>query len=206
MSGYDRFHLVDLGTSAGLNLAIDLYNYRLGDMSWGPESPVVLSTESRGEAPLLHEFTVLSRTGLDLNPINPKDADDRRWLEALIWPEHEERRQRLVAALDLVSDVDTTLIAGDALETLGPILSALPPGEPAVVMNSFSLVQFDEPHRCRIEEIADEARRSRPVFRVSMELLHIEDWAELTIDDGSGPTVVGQAHPHGEWVELYALP
>ena len=29
---------------------------------------------------------------------------------------------------------------------------------------------------------------------------------KLTIDDGSGPEVIGQGHPHGEWVELYARP
>jgi hypothetical protein len=40
-----------------------------------------------------------------------------------------------------------------------------------------------------------------------MELL---DWgdkaATLTIDDGTGPVEVGLAQPHGEWLELYALP
>ncbi len=30
-----------------------------------------------------------------------------------------------------------------------------------------------------------------------------DDWAGLVVDDGSGATVVGQAHPHGEWIELY---
>ena len=25
----------------------------------------------------------------------------------------------------------------------------------------------------------------------------------LVIDDGSRPTTVGQAHPHGEWIELF---
>jgi hypothetical protein len=25
----------------------------------------------------------------------------------------------------------------------------------------------------------------------------------LVIDDGIGPTTVGQAHPHGEWIELF---
>lgn len=206
MSGFDSFHLIDLGTSAGLNLAMDLYSYRFDDLSWGPESSVVLKTEVRGVTPSLREFTVLSRTGLDLNPINPQAADDRRWLEALVWPEHEERRNRLVAALDLLSDVETALIGGDALETLGPVLAALPPGEPAVVMNSFALLQLDEQQRLRIEEIADEARTSRPVFRASMELLHIEESTQLSVDDGLGATVVGGAHPHGEWIEFYARP
>jgi hypothetical protein len=31
-----------------------------------------------------------------------------------------------------------------------------------------------------------------------------DDWAQLMVDDGSGARIVGQAHPHGEWVEIYA--
>jgi hypothetical protein len=30
-----------------------------------------------------------------------------------------------------------------------------------------------------------------------------DDWAHLLIDDGSGLRNVGQAHPHGEWVEIW---
>jgi hypothetical protein len=30
-----------------------------------------------------------------------------------------------------------------------------------------------------------------------------DDWARLVADDGDGARVIGQAHPHGEWIELY---
>jgi hypothetical protein len=148
---------------------------------------------------------VLSRTGLDLNPINPADESDRRWLDALIWPEHVERRARLRSALDMVASLDIDFIAGDALETLPDALDGLPVGDPAVVMSSFTLNQFDAAQRDRLDSIVSGARPSRPIHRVSMgELLDESDgWADLVVDDGNGALTVGRAHPHGEWIELY---
>lgn len=206
-SRFDSFHLVDLGTSAGLNLALDLYRYRIGEVEWGPESEVHLTAESRGVTPALGDIDVLSRTGLDLNPIDPSNEDHRRWLDALIWPEHWQRRHRLRAALDKVASIQMELVPGNALVTLDAVLSGLPPGEPAIVMNSYSLIQFTPEQRDEIEAIVRRARVQRSVHRVSMESLNkAEDWAPLAVDSGDGVRQVGQAHPHGEWIELYARP
>lgn len=205
MGPFPAFHLIDLGASAGLNLALDLYHYRIGDVEWGPESDVDLIAESRGVTPTLGDIEVLSRIGLDLHPIDPADEDHRRWLDALIWPEHVERRERLRAALEMVASVPKDLIPGNALTTLGGVLAGLPPGEPAVVMNSFALIQFTADQRDEVEAIVEHARELRPVHRVSMEALHKADgWAHLIIDSGDGMSQVGQAHPHGEWIDLYA--
>ena len=204
MAPFDRFHLIDVGTSAGLNLGLDRYRYRIGDLGWGPDSPVALSSDLRGGSPRLREIEVLGRIGLDLNPIDPADEDARLWLDALIWPEHVERRGRLRAALDLVARMKIELVAGDALATLPGVLAGLPSGQPAIVLNSFALIQFSAEQRDQLETIAAGARSERPVFRVSMEVLDKnDDWARLVVDDGSGPKQVGQAHPHGEWVELF---
>lgn len=203
-SSLSRFHLVDLGTSAGLNLLVDLYHYRWDGIEWGPDSPVTLETELRGSGPEPREIRVLSRTGLDLNPIDPSDADDRLWLEALIWPEHETRRQRLRAALELARGVDIRFVAGPALETLGPTLVDLPEAEPAMVINSFTLNQFPSEAREEVDQIVTRARRSRPIARVAYEHRAREDrWPKISVDDGSGEVMIGQAHPHGEWVELW---
>ena len=201
---FERFHLVEIGTSAGLNLALDRYRYRFGDLEWGPESTVVLEGEWRGSRFPLHDIEVMSRIGLDLNPILPGDTDSKMWLDALIWPEHTERRARLRNALGLVSGLGLEMVAGDALETLPEVLDLLPSGEPVVVMNAFSLNQFTPEGRDRVEEICDQARASRPVFRVSMEVLDKEDdWARLSVATVGTLERIGQAHPHGEWVETW---
>jgi hypothetical protein len=204
MSPFDSFHLIDVGASAGLNLAIDRYGYRYGDRDWNLTSELELTGEWRGRSVPFHEIEVLGRTALDLNPIDPADETARRWLDALIWPEHEERRSRLRSALDLVSKLDIEAIAGDAVETLPGVLAALPAGVPVVVMISFTLGQLEPARRGRLEEIVAAGRSHRPIHRISMEALDkSDDWAQLVVDDGSGPQTVGQAHPHGEWVEIY---
>lgn len=206
-TSFSRFHLVDLGASAGLNLLLDHYRYRWNGVEWGPDSPLLLETESRGRAPVPADIEVLSRTGLDLNPIDPADADDRLWLEALVWPEHAERRSRLEAALEMASGAAIDMVAGSALDTLGPVLDELPEGEPVVVMNSFTLNQFTQEGRVRVAEIVAQARNERPVARVFFEHVQPEDaWHTIGIDTGSGETVLGEGHPHGEWVEFYARP
>lgn len=204
MAGFDRFHLVDVGTSAGLNLGLDRYHYRFGDVEWGPPSKLTLVADTRGVAPVLHEIEISSRIGLDLNPLDPNDGDARRWLEALIWPERDDRRRRLRSAFEVMADVEIEMVPGDAIETLPAVLHSLPDEDPVVVMNSFALNQVSPDGRQTVDEICRRARSTRPVHRVMMEVIdESDDWARLVTDDGSGPVEVGQAHPHGVWIELY---
>ena len=207
LTPFTRFHLLDVGSSAGLNLNLDLYHYRWGDLEWGPPSTVNLVTESRGVEPQPRSIEVASRVGLDLNRIDAADPKDRMWLEALVWPEHFERRRRLAEALELAVRNPVDVVEGDALETMEPLLEALPSEEPAIVMHSFALLQFSREARSSFREILHRRRGDRPIYEISFDALGREDGAGgLTIDDGNGPIEVGTAHPHGEWVEIYARP
>lgn len=202
-SPYDEFHLVEIGTSAGINLALDHFEYEFEGAHWGPDSAVLLSAEVRGDPPRLRPFDIGKRVGIDLNLIDRNDAADRQWLEALIWPEHEERRERLRRALDLTSEMEFELVEGSVLDELAAVLGDLPPGEPAVVMNSFVLNQLDSHQREQVEEIAEEARKARPIYRVSFEFIDKDDdWARLRVGSGRELVDLGTAHPHGEWIDL----
>lgn len=200
---FEEFHLVDLGTSAGLNLAFDRYRYVFGDLTWGPTSPVVLEAEAKGDPPRVRPVAIGRRVGIDLNIVDPAQSDDRRWLDALIWPEHAERRQRLRDALELAATVDKELIEASFLEVLEDVLTGLPGSEPVVVMNSFSLIQLDPAQREQIAEVIEAARSRRPIHRVSLELIDkSDDWARLEVGSGAEMLQLGTAHPHGEWVDL----
>lgn len=200
----DEFHLIDVGCSAGLNLALDRYRYRWSDLGWGSESSLTLESELRGREPLPRDVEVLSRTGLDLNPVNPADPDDRLWLWSLIWPEQHSRRERLVAALELIGDVPIDFVSGDAVLSLGQVLESLPQGEPAIVMNSFAMNQFSPGMRGELEAMVAKHRANREIHRLSFEVYNSpNEWASLQVDSGSGFEIVGQAHIHGEWLDLY---
>jgi len=199
---HDEFHLVDFGTSAGLNLALDRYSYRWDGVTWG-SGRVRIEAESRGRPPVPRDIRVMSRIGLDLNPIDPASEDERDWLVALIWPEQHERRERLTAALDEMGRVDYQLVPGDAIQTLEATLERMPAGDPVVVMNSFVFIQLTPEQREAVDEVVGAARERRPVLRASMEIVIKEDvGARLVVDDGSGPEEIGRAHTHGEWIDL----
>ena len=202
-SPFEGFHLVEIGTSAGINLALDRFNYDFDGKAWGPDSPVHLSAEVRGDAPRLRPIEIGRRVGIDIHLIDRTDSSDRQWLDALIWPEHEERRDRLRRALDVTSEMEFELVEGSVLDVLGAALDDLPPGEPAVVVNSFVLIQLDQEQRQQVEDIVQEARQKRPIYRISFEFIDKnDDWARIEVGSGRGLVDLGRAHPHGEWIDL----
>lgn len=205
------FHLVEIGTSAGLNLIYD--RYRIAFSGWhtfGPiHSPVLLRTELRGTGRPPSDTGLpvpLSRIGLDLNPLDCTRQDDRDWLEALIWPGQTVRAERLKAACDLAATTDLDLRAGDALELLPATLSGLPAGEPVVLSHSWVFSQFSQAEQQRLHAILSEAGAGRPLSRVGLE------WApdaesEITLTDydlDRKSRRLATCHPHGRWLHWVA--
>jgi hypothetical protein len=179
-----------VGTSAGLNLGLNRYRYRWDELEWGPESTVLLESELRGADLSLRDIEVLSRAGLDLNPVDVRDPDERLWPEALIWPEHHQRRARLTAALDLIRNLPVGLVAGDALETLGPILEGIPGNDPVVMMSSFIGLQLTVDQHQQLSDVVSGQRTQREMLHVSMEArVRGDNSARVIVDDGSGGRV-----------------
>ncbi len=95
--------LLEIGTSAGLNLAWDQYRYQIGESGWGdPASPVQLADEyaTRWDPPAV-DVRIHSRQGCDLNPIDPVTPEGRARLLSFVWPEKLERFRQLDAAIRL---------------------------------------------------------------------------------------------------------
>ena len=135
--------LLEVGASAGLCLCLDRYSYRFSgdtgvdlDPADGP-SRVLLPCEVHGDPALPGALPeVVWRAGLDLNPLDVDDDDAMRWLETLIWPEHEDRRRRLAAAVDVVRADPPRLVAGDLNDDLPRLAAEAPRGAPLVVFHS----------------------------------------------------------------------
>ncbi len=166
--------VVEIGASAGLNLWWDRYGYdygdgrRYGDLRAGVQLTCDLRGDRRPIIPAVFP-TVADRVGVDLNPIDPSDAEATRWLRALIWPEHAERADLLQRALEMVRQNPPHLLAGDILDVLPPILAAVPRDTTLCLLHTFALYEFPEDAREQVLALlADEARR-RAFFRVSME-------------------------------------
>ncbi|MDM5248914.1 DUF2332 domain-containing protein [Lysinibacillus sp. G4S2] len=118
--------LIEIGASAGLQLGMDQYNYCYNQQLHvtNSDSSFVLSSENRGEslpASISISPVVCQRIGIDLNPIDIHNKKELQWLQALIWPEHQERRLLLNQALPILKELDLQLIKGDGIKLLKDI-------------------------------------------------------------------------------------
>ena len=166
--------LVEIGTSAGLNLLWDRYRicYSDGTVLGDPDSKVHIQCENRG-GPLPTESgtspTIVDRVGIDLNPIDLHDPDERLWLRALVWPDHRQRAERLHSAVALALQIAPRLIQGDALTVMPGVLASTRKDWTPCVFHSSVLYQFTDDQREQFSSLLAEASTQRPIWQVSAE-------------------------------------
>lgn len=146
--------LIEVGASAGLCLYPDLYSYRYSyrydtgattvtlDPAGGP-STVQLPCRI-DNAPVPDRLSeVIYRGGVDLNPMDVGNTADLEWLETLIWPEHQARRDRLHAAAAIAAANPAKLMRGDLIDNLPGLVAAAPPEATVVVFHTAVLNYLD---------------------------------------------------------------
>ncbi|MET7750837.1 DUF2332 domain-containing protein [Micromonospora sp. NPDC005367] len=138
--------LLEVGASAGLCLYPDRYAYRYGDQRLGAGEPVLECTAD-GLVPPTRLPEVVWRAGLDLNPLDVTGTADVAWLDALIWPEHGHRRERLRAAAAVATAEPPLLVRGDLVDDLPALAGRAPAGATLVVFHTSVLYQVPRPRR-----------------------------------------------------------
>lgn len=172
--------IVEIGTSAGLNLRPDAYalNYRNADgttTTVGPKnSTVQIETDTSQSVELLPYAALASlqlgsRIGVDLNPLDITDEFQARWLCALIWPDDTARFHRLRAAVDHAAANPIPIVQGDAVETVGAYISSVPVNEYPVVVTTWVLTYLTEPQRRAFAATLDAAAQTRDFAWIAME-------------------------------------
>lgn len=138
--------LVEVGASAGLCLYPDRYDYAwppAGDLrgSGGP----LLTARASGPLPVPAAHPAVAwRGGVDLNPLDVADPDAMAWLENLVWPEQDERRERLRAAIEVTRAEPPVLRTGDLFDHLPDLLAEAADHGTPVVLHS-AVVAYLEP-------------------------------------------------------------
>ncbi|WP_298038795.1 DUF2332 domain-containing protein [uncultured Microbacterium sp.] len=157
--------LLEVGASGGLCLYPDRYSYRFVDdartvrAALDPEdgpSPVVLTSTVRGELPPLRMPEIVWRAGIDLDPLDARDARDRAWLRGLVWPGETGREERITAALDIVAEDPPLMVGGDAVDGIGALAASAPADATLVITTPGVLVHIP---RSRREQLIDGIRR-----------------------------------------------
>ncbi|MDE2744596.1 MAG: DUF2332 domain-containing protein [Chloroflexota bacterium] len=213
--------LIDVGASAGLNLNVDRYRYRYlrggqEEAVWGrPDADVSLEAELRGEGQmpqLAEDLAIEFRGGIDLNPIDLRDEDELRWLRALIWPEHTERHQRLIAAAGELARSPVDLRRGDAVDLLPRMIADTPREAALTVFSTVALYQIPSAGREQIFQTLQETSNERPVWLITLEL-RMEDIDEVQMpslsitrytNGAADRQLLARSSPHGWWIEWAA--
>ena len=206
--------VIEVGTSAGLLLNWDLYGYRYSGVEavGNSNSPVQLSCELRGAAlpPLPNTMPgISSKLGIDLHIINLTDENERRWLQSLVWPEHQDRANLLAAAIGVQRQHAVRLMNGDGLELLPQVLAGISQSSIACVFHTAVLNQFPRENRAVFSNLLAEYGEANDLAWISAEMapgapsivqVEVTTW----LNANRHHQILARAHPHGRWLEWTA--
>jgi hypothetical protein len=228
--------LLDLGTSAGLNLLFDDYAYTYRAADGGAvrtagviDSAVSIECTARGDVACLPELrlpVMAGRVGLDLSPVNPFSDDEALWLLACQWPDNPARFGRLRAALANVRSVahPPRLERGDMLTDLPRVAASMAGDGPLVVFHSWVAAYLSEEEQRSLTQQVAGLDAPRPVHHLYCESpfetpglptppspvsREGPDLATTLVHVGPGgrPAVrLADTHPHGYWIRWWIQP
>jgi hypothetical protein len=201
--------LIEVGASAGLCLQLDRYSYDYGSVRLAgtdPDAPV-LRCGLRGSTPApLTIPDVAWRAGLDLNPLDPANADDREWLRCLVWPGQPERLRRLDAALATAERHPVAVTQGDLVDDLAALVAQAPDEATVVVFHTAVLAYLEPARRREFAQLIDDlgvrwlSNEAAGVL-AGTRTPHRSDSPFVLALDGVS---IAFTHPHGDWIEWTA--
>jgi len=202
--------LIEIGSSAGLTLIWDRYQYSYGEglQCGDPNSLVRIECLLRGEIPppLPRPLPrIASRIGIDLDPIDLNNPENVQWLRALVWPEQEKRAKQLEQAIQLAKQQPPHILAGNAIDLLPGLIDDTPRDALLCVYHSFTLTFAKREPRDDLISIMTKASRERKLFLVSMEWPADSESPRLDLvsfNDGiKDEKILARCDSHGEWLE-----
>lgn len=206
--------LIELGASAGLNLLFDRYGYEYDGRPVGNrESALQLTAEIRGEreSPIPDEFPrVVSRVGVDLNPLDATSSSDMRWLRALVWPEHTHRHRNLERAISIAGENPPDLRQGDAITELSELIGEVPDDVPVCVFDTQLRYQLSKERIEQLEAALVTVGREQELYWFSGNRASPDHEHGILLELGQiidGQPVVEPVavyDQHGAWIEWLA--
>jgi len=146
--------ILELGSSAGLNLNWDRFRYEGQGWAFGPEdSPVRISGAIEGDPVLAGETIVVERRGCDRAPIDPTDPETRLALRSSVWADHLERLELLETALEVAREHPPPVDRADVCEWLPARLAQRTQGVTTVVFHSILWQYLGGPRRRRLRTL-----------------------------------------------------
>lgn len=204
--------LVEIGTSAGLNLRLDRYAYTSGGSAplGDPESTLRFADLWRGPFPVAATVEVERRVGLDPHPGDLADPEQVERLRSYVWPDQLLRLDRLSRAVEISKATSAEMIeTAQPSAWLKQALPDRPPGSVWLIQHSIVWQYVDKIERMAITEAiegaAESATADRPIAWVSYEpddrhptraIIRLRTWP------GGHEELIAHADYHGRWFHL----
>ena len=205
-----RMELLEIGSSAGLNLLIDRYRFDLGGVVFGPKGGrVTIRPDWRGPPPPDVPIAIRRPRGVDIAPVDVSDPAAAERLQAYVWIDAVERQARLADKIAMVREHGVALDSGDAADWIEVRLAEpQEAGVTRVLMHSVVWQYLGEGGQARIRSAMHaagaRATEDRPLGWVMMEPNRDLHRHEVRVRGWPGDRpmeVVALTHAHGAWVE-----
>jgi hypothetical protein len=151
--------VLEIGSSAGLNLRFDHFRYEQGDVGFGPvDSPLRFTGYwPSGLPPFDAPLMVTSRRGCDVDPVEVTTPDGRSTLLSYVWPDQSERFERTDAAIDIAAEVPAPVDRADAPVWLQNQLAEPADGHATVVFHSIMWQYLSRDKRHEVRDVLERA-------------------------------------------------
>jgi hypothetical protein len=217
--------LLDVGTSAGLTLGLDRYNYRyepggeiLSDI---PGAPTLVCGIS-GSMPVPDQMPhIVARRGVDTNPLDLANPEDALWLQACVWADQVDRSRILSAAIEVAKDHPEDIHRGDAVRDLRQHLDQMAGEGHVTLITTWVLNYLSAQQRAEFIDVVDtfgqqtdltwlgaeQPDQISPITvrsnSASRHLTHLvtREWRSGSVTQTTWAT----AHPHGYWMHWNPL-
>jgi hypothetical protein len=208
-TGARTVDLIELGSSAGLNLVWDRYRYVYAAGTWGPaDAPLELRGEERRPVPATvvgRSLDVRSRVGVDRAPIDLTTDEGARLLKSFVWPDHATRLEQLDRAIEALRRDPPELVRGDIVDELPKLLQRRRDGALTLVSETAVLGYLSSEDRLKVFDTLERAsadgplafvRAGRPGDRATTYYaLVIRIWPDAAREE------VGHGDFHGAWLD-----
>lgn len=194
--------LLEIGTSAGLNLRWDYYRYDWSGGAWGdPASRVCIKDVFRSGTPSIpSRIAVTERAGCDILPLNVSDESGRLTLLSYTWADQLDRIHRLKAAIEIARAAPCKIEKRHAAEWLEVRLRKPSEGSATVVFQSAFWPYVTERERRQIIRIIEgagkRASQAAPVAWLKLEALKNRVQLRLRIYPGFREQAIATSRSH----------
>ncbi|WP_373605002.1 DUF2332 domain-containing protein [Bacillus sp. AFS017336] len=201
--------LIEIGTSAGLQLLWDQYkySYNLSEELYGKlTSKVLIQSEVKDKTPAMLSLLdtappVVDRYGIDLHINNLSNEEDYLWLKALIWPEHIERRELFEKAVNCMKENEINLIEADGVKIIPEVVKQLSNDSILCIFHTHVANQIPVEGKQSLLQTVEDISKKRDVFHLYNNIWDRKLHMDYYIDGIKYEKVVGETEGHGKWFE-----